>query len=232
MALGAWRRAAPLAGMLNSDSVSKPPVIFLETIEAIIARVYLARGEIEKALQLLDELQTTAEPGGRLARLIEVHLLRALAHVKQNMGSVTPDTIKSIGYALELGEPQGYVTLFLEEGPSLIPFLNAVIEYQNTPDRVKKYARKLLDAFARIGTFTKLRSTSEADGLVEQLTPREIEVLELLAVGDSNQTIADKLVITVRTVKKHTGNIYGKLNANSRIQAVARARELGLLSTE
>ena len=64
------------------------------------------------------------------------------------------------------------------------------------------------------------------------MTPRELEVLQLIAAGDSNQTIADKLVITVRTVKKHTGNIYGKLNASSRIQAVARARELGLLSTD
>ena len=68
--------------------------------------------------------------------------------------------------------------------------------------------------------------------MVEQLTPREMEVLELLAIGDSNQEIADKLVITIRTVKKHTGNIYGKLNVNSRIQAVTRARELGLLPTK
>jgi len=229
---GAWRRAAPLAEMLSSDSVPKPPVIFLEIIEAIIARVYLARGEIERALQLLEELQSTAEPGGRLGSLIEVHLLRALAYVKQNVGNVTPDSIKSIGYALELAEKQGYVTLFLEKGPSLIPLLNAVIERQTTPEQVKKYARQLLGAFDRVGTYTELRSASEADGLVEQLTPREMEVLELLAVGDSNQTIADKLVITVRTVKKHTGNIYGKLNVNSRIQAVAQARELGLLSTE
>ena len=72
---------------------------------------------------------------------------------------------------------------------------------------------------------------SETAGLVEPLTAREMEVLALLAAGDSNQTIADKLVITVRTVKKHTSNIYGKLNATSRIHAVTRARELGLLST-
>jgi LuxR family maltose regulon positive regulatory protein len=59
-----------------------------------------------------------------------------------------------------------------------------------------------------------------------------MEVLRLLAAGASNQTIAERLVITVRTVKKHTGNIYGKLGAGSRTQAVARARELGLLSTD
>jgi LuxR family maltose regulon positive regulatory protein len=59
-----------------------------------------------------------------------------------------------------------------------------------------------------------------------------MEVLELIAAGDSNQAIAEKLVITVRTVKKHTSNIFQKLGASSRIQAVARARELGLLATD
>jgi NarL family two-component system response regulator LiaR len=68
--------------------------------------------------------------------------------------------------------------------------------------------------------------------MVEQLTPREREVLALLALGDSNQTIADKLVISVRTVKKHTSNIYGKLNVSNRTQAVAYARQAGLLPTE
>jgi LuxR family maltose regulon positive regulatory protein len=69
-------------------------------------------------------------------------------------------------------------------------------------------------------------------GLVEQLTPRELEVLQLIAAGDSNQTIANKLVITLSAVKKHTGNIFGKLNVNSRTQAIARARQLGLLSPD
>lgn len=133
---------------------------------------------------------------------------------------------------MDLAEPAGFVLLFLEEGPALIPLLMAVISHRAAPDRVKKYARKLLDAFDRIGKPAVPHPASEAAGLVEQLTPREQEVLELLAAGDSNQTIADKLVITVRTVKKHTSNIYGKLNVDSRIQAVARAREVGLLPTD
>jgi LuxR family maltose regulon positive regulatory protein len=56
-----------------------------------------------------------------------------------------------------------------------------------------------------------------------------MEVLRLIAAGDTNQTIADKLFISVRTVKKHSSNVFSKLNVNSRTQAVARARELGLL---
>jgi len=65
--------------------------------------------------------------------------------------------------------------------------------------------------------------------LVEPLTAREIELLRLVAAGLSNQEIAEKLVIAVGTVKAHTASIYGKLDVRSRTQAVARARELGLL---
>jgi ATP/maltotriose-dependent transcriptional regulator MalT len=67
---------------------------------------------------------------------------------------------------------------------------------------------------------------------VESLTPREMEVMQLIAAGDSNQRIADKLVITLSAVKKHTGNIFNKLSVNSRTQAVVRARLLGLLSID
>jgi ATP/maltotriose-dependent transcriptional regulator MalT len=68
--------------------------------------------------------------------------------------------------------------------------------------------------------------------LIESLTRRELEVLGLISAGDSNQDIAGKLVITVSAVKKHTGNIYGKLGVSSRTQAVARARQLNLLPPE
>ncbi|HEX7975512.1 MAG TPA: LuxR C-terminal-related transcriptional regulator, partial [Anaerolineales bacterium] len=72
----------------------------------------------------------------------------------------------------------------------------------------------------------------ESLALVEALTHRELEVLGHIAAGDSNQTIAEKLVITISAVKKHTSNIFGKLNVNSRTQAVARARQLGLLPAD
>ena len=208
------------------------PLIAAESFKLSLARIYIAQGEIDQANQLLDEIQTTVEPGKRFGRLMEVYLLRALALQKQSSGIISVDAVSNLESALDLAEAPGFVMLFLEEGPALVPLLNAVADHRNSPGRIKQYARKLLEAFGEIGKPAVPQSSLESVDLVEQLTPREMEVLELLADGDSNQDIAEKLFITVRTVKKHTSNIYGKLNVNSRIQAVAQARELGLLSTD
>jgi LuxR family maltose regulon positive regulatory protein len=226
---GAARWATPLMQMLSDPAAVQVPLLLLEVVEAIIVRVYLAQGETRKALELLDTLQATAEPAKRFGRLIEVYLLRALVHQNLDPGRNSAEAIKCFEHALGLAEPEGYTLLFLEEGPALIPLLNAVVDHQAAPSRIKKYARKLLDAFGEPDIPAAPHPRVEGASLVETLTPREMEVLELIAAGDSNQAIADRLVITVRTVKKHTGNIYQKLNASSRIQAVARAREFGLL---
>ena len=66
-------------------------------------------------------------------------------------------------------------------------------------------------------------------GIIDPLTIREVEVLRLLAAGRSNQAIADQFVVTLNTVKKHVGHVLGKLGAANRTEAVARARELGLI---
>ncbi len=102
---------------------------------------------------------------------------------------------------------------------------------RDTPAPLKQYARKLLHAFAGSGQPAVPGIPAGAAGLIEPLTPREMEVLRLIATGDSNPVIADKLFITVRTVKKHVTNILGKLSVSNRTQATARARELGLLTS-
>ena len=71
--------------------------------------------------------------------------------------------------------------------------------------------------------------TVAVPGLVEPLSARELEVLGYLAAGASNQQIADELVVALATVKKHVSHVLDKLGAANRTQAVARARELGLL---
>jgi LuxR family maltose regulon positive regulatory protein len=225
---GAYRKAAPLETLAGADPARLPP-IFMEVIEAVLARVYLAQDETGKAFQMLDRLEATARPGGRAARLIEGNLLRALALQRQDGGNVTPEAVGWMERSLELAEPEGYILLFLEEGPAVIPLLEAVAGHRGATDPIQAYARRLLEAHGADGELARRALSGEAAGLVEALTPREMEVLALIAAGHSNRAIADRLVVTVRTVKKHASNIYGKLNVSSRTQAVARARELGLL---
>ena len=215
----------------ESTYARKLPLIAKEAFNLYLARIYLAQGKFNLVQDILDSVQSTVEPGGRYGRLLEVHLLRSLTFLKQNNGQVTPEALAYLEQAVALAEPAGMVLLFVEEGRELIPLLNAVVEHPSASDPVKQYAKHLLKAYG-VDTATVPDTGGEVNGLVEPLTQREMEVLELIAMGDSNQTIADKLFITVRTVKKHTGNIYGKLNTNSRTQAVARARELGLLATD
>jgi LuxR family transcriptional regulator, maltose regulon positive regulatory protein len=88
---------------------------------------------------------------------------------------------------------------------------------------------RVVQAF-RLPTTRAGSASPEATGLIEQLTMRELEVLGFIAAGRRNQEIADELVVTLDTVKKHMSNILRKLGASSRTQAVARARELGLIS--
>ena len=227
---GAWHRAETMIEILNNDPAAfQPPWIFIEVPEVSIARVYLAKGEVEKTMQILDRFLSKTRSDRRAGRLVEVYLLKALAYLKQNDGVPAPEAIENINRALELGEQEGYFLLFLEEGRALIPLLNKVVNRQSASPRARKFARRLLGAFTGNNKPSAQPVISDAANLVEPLTPREMEVLALLAAGDSNQEIAEKLTITVRTVKKHTGNIYGKLGASSRIQAVTRARALGLL---
>jgi LuxR family maltose regulon positive regulatory protein len=229
---GASRGAAPLQARLAARSATDHlPLLVEESIRAILIRVFIAQDDLERADRLLDELQTTAEAGRRFGRLIEVNLLRALALQKQNYGRVTPAALEYLLVALDLAEPEEYVLLFLEESPAVIPLLAAVVQHPAAPARLKGYAQRLLDAFPRDTKPAALRPTDVGE-LVEPLTSRELEDLQLIAAGDSNRTIADKLVVTVSAVKKHTSNIFDKLDVGSRTQAIVRARQLGLLSED
>jgi LuxR family maltose regulon positive regulatory protein len=95
----------------------------------------------------------------------------------------------------------------------------------------REYLARLVDAFEQNGL--PIRPTVGRGvvvaGLVEPPTAREMEVLGLLSAGSSNRAIAEQLVVTQETVKKHLSHLFGKLGVSNRTQAVARARELGLL---
>jgi LuxR family maltose regulon positive regulatory protein len=190
-----------------------------------MARLLIARDEPAEALRLLDQLRERSRSRGRL---ITIHLARALALQARNDQA---GAMLSLAEALALAEPEGYIRTFVDEGPPVAELLRGVLNAQQEgqaewSDHIPPhYIRKLLADLEQ----------GETDGeqpaceLPELLSEREQEVLRLIAAGESNRRIADALFISVGTVKTHLINIYRKLDAHSRTQAVARARDLNLL---
>jgi LuxR family maltose regulon positive regulatory protein len=128
--------------------------------------------------------------------------------------------------ALTLAEPEGYVRIFVSEGEPMAKLLAETADQGIAPH----YIRKLLAAFDAREPQPVLSQTVVAEQpLVEPLSERELEVLQLVAEGLTNRQIAERLFLALSTVKGHNRVIYGKLNVSRRTEAVARARELGLL---
>jgi LuxR family transcriptional regulator, maltose regulon positive regulatory protein len=124
-------------------------------------------------------------------------------------------------YALRLAEPEGYVRLFADLGLPMTRLLQEARSRDVMPD----YVASLLDACG-----ADLASPASMAGtLPEPLSLREQEVLKLIAAGLTNREIAETLVISPETVKKHTGSIYGKLGVRSRTEAAVRAKDLAVL---
>lgn len=171
--------------------------------------------------------------------LVALETLLLLAQMQAVLGE-PQKSVAALDTALELAAPEGFITPFVEEGKPVADMLAALLAGSGPDTPRAMYIRRLLAAFpnpadAQHGPIPQRDAkpqTAEARPLVEPLSGRELEVLGLIALGDSNQAIAEKLFITVSAVKKHTGNIYGKLSVNSRTQAISRARQLGLLNSD
>jgi LuxR family maltose regulon positive regulatory protein len=205
--------------MLQADALEGRPES--EVAKLAIARVLIVKGDgpsVKQALALLESLLQAAEAEGRASVTIETLALQALAHGRRGERAAA---MSSLERALRLAEPEGYVRRFADLGLPMARLLQEARSRDVMPD----YVKTLLAAF---GGDVPLPAPGQQT-LPEPLTDREEEVLELLAAGLSNREIAAQLVISPETVKKHAGNIYGKLGVGSRTEAVARARELDLL---
>jgi LuxR family transcriptional regulator, maltose regulon positive regulatory protein len=181
---------------------------------------------LSAGIRLADRLIDLAQQGQYLPIVLVALLLRA--RLQAALGNDRA-SLADISAALELAEPDS-IMLFVDEGPAIVPLLQAAADRAATPDRLKQYARELLAAFpAADRSMLPSEIPVAAEQLIEPLTKRELEILQLIGEGYSNQEIADRLVITLHTVKKHSSNIFTKLGVTSRTQAVARARQLQLL---
>ena len=213
---------------------------YLREFEHItLARLLLASvrqvqddGAQREATDLLGGLLAAAEASGRVGSVIEILALQALAAPADELAAaLTP-----LERALTLAEPEGYVQLFVDEGPPMRRLLEAHSARRGGhSDPLQPYCDRLLAAFQQQradadSTPPALRAALEgSNALLEPLSPRELEVLRLVAQGLSNREIGERLHLTVSTVKGHNLTIFGKLQVQRRTEAVARARELGLL---
>ena len=189
------------------------------------ARVLLAYGQqhlspahLQDAMRLLTRLQEFTHAGGRTIRVMETLLLQAL--VLQAQGD-RARSLDALNQALNIPRQGNYIRLFLDEGKSMAELLQTAVSQDIHADE----AKRLLTMFSSVE-----EKATIIQPFIEPLSARELEVLHHLATGLSNQAIADQLFVSLAAVKWHARNIYGKLEVNNRTQAVARARDLGLLS--
>jgi LuxR family maltose regulon positive regulatory protein len=190
----------------------------------VLARILIAQGKLDETDRLLQRLLEAAEAGGRTSKVIEILMLQALAF---QAGGDTTRAMAALERALALAEPGGFIRIFVDEGPPMARLLYEAVTRGIAPD----YARRLLAAFPvpEPEQAAPSRTQASRSDLIEPLSERELEVLQLISEGLTNSEIASRLYLSLNTVKSHTRNIYGKLGVHSRTQAASRARALGLL---
>lgn len=190
----------------------------------ILARLLIAEGRLGEAGRLLQHLFQAAESGGRTSKVIEIQILQALAF---QAGGETDLAVPTLARALTLARPEGFVRTFIDEGQPVARLLCEAHNQGIAPD----YVRFLLAAFSSTDAVEvdPRSSLTDQSELVETLSKRELQVLQLISEGLSNREIADRLFLSINTIKVHTRNIYGKLGVNNRTQAVATARALQIL---
>lgn len=198
-----------------------------EFVMVTYARVLDALGRTRERDWLLGQLRDRACALGRVTSRIELDMLIALAaHSSGN----TDAAVAGLMPALRAGEDSGHFRLFLDEGARIGPLLarteRALSGRAGEPSA--GFVGHLRQHLAEEQS-SELPTSIEQTNLIEPLTPREREVLQLIAAGRSNQAIASELFLSIGSVKTHSSHLYGKLGVRGRTEAVARARNLGLL---
>jgi LuxR family maltose regulon positive regulatory protein len=189
------------------------------------ARVHLAQGETSAALTVLEPLRQQVEAKGWEDGQLKVMVLQAVALYAHGEKTKAAQLLDD---ALALAEPGGFIRTFVDEGPPMARLLYEALSRGIAADHV----RRLLAAFpiADEEHSDPSRSPVSESDLVEPLSEREVEVLQLIAEGLTNQQVATRLYLSMHTVKAHARNIYRKLAVRNRTQAVAKGRTLGVLS--
>jgi LuxR family maltose regulon positive regulatory protein len=216
-AAGRWAQANDL--VIDGDFEFHREIEYLA-----LARLYIAQKRFAEAQSLVERIYRIAQETGKRHTELEGLVLLALVF------SLQGETDQALAYletALSIGEPEGFIRIFVDEGPPMAHLLYKALSHGVAPE----YVNRLLAAFpvAEPEQAGPSETQTPEPDLVEPLSERELEVLQLIAEGLTNPEIASRLFLSLNTVKAHTRNIYGKLDVHNRTQAVATARALGIL---
>ncbi|GCE29632.1 hypothetical protein KDA_51160 [Dictyobacter alpinus] len=203
------------------------PPLTSELEDVVQARYALQVGRPQEALLIIDRLLPDAKAGGRADRVLRMQLLQSLAyHLLEN----EQEALICFEDLLPLAEREGYLRVFLDAGMLLHGLFIHLAERLMTSPVIRAVQRAWHQGIPATPAPPPQRYTSlGAQALVEPLSEREMEILRLIASGASNQQIADTLIITVNTVKRHISNLLSKLGGSNRTQALVQARKIGLL---
>ena len=198
--------------------------------ELVLAKILVSQNtqqSLREADELLDRLWSRVDESNNIRWAVEVRALQAL--LEDAKGSRTK-ALSLLQQALELAEPGGVLRVFVDLGPQMADLLTLLQRHSGTSD----FIARILQAFSPSDTkgidlIYNSPVVANQVALIEPLTIREMEVLEMLAQRLTAKEIGSSLFISERTVKRHTANIYQKLGVNSRQQAVASAALLGIL---
>jgi LuxR family maltose regulon positive regulatory protein len=187
------------------------------------ARVLLSQGDTSTALAILETFQQQMETKGWADECLNAMILQAVA--LRALGE-KDKAVQLLGDALALAQPGGFIRIFVDEGAPMVQLLSEAAAHGIMPD----YCSKLLTVFKAEEQKSEGKSYQPtAIPLGEPLSQRELEILQLIAQGLSNREISERLFLALDTVKGHNRLIFDKLLVQRRTEAVARARELGLL---
>lgn len=201
-------------------SLEEEPVLWRAHEYLALARLTVAEGRPEAALPLLHSLQAIASTGSCKGLEAEICLVLARARLALNDSAGAQAHVQA---ALRVTKPEEFVRLFADEGQPIITLLAQIKGDDELPHLIAMLTEKPATPTPQpVPALT-------APPLVEPLTERQLEILKLMAAGYSNQEIAGELFLGVSTVKWHLLGIFGKLQVKNRTQAVAHARQLGLI---
>ncbi len=170
----------------------------------------------------LDPLRRQTEAKGWKDELLKLMVLQTIALYEHGEKD---SALQLLGDALVMAEPGGFIRIFIDEGLPMARLLSEALVHGIKPD----YTGKLLAVFKTLKNKEDKSYPLSSQPLIEPLSQRELEVLRLIAQGLSNNEICERLFLALSSVKGHNRNIFGKLQVQNRIEAAARARELGLL---